>query len=151
MRWRCLENSGSVSLPPHLQTTHTFCFVRVCESSFLEVSVSVCFHVCLRLYMVTLYAQCLCVHVFGGYRLRLFSLGVSFRSRKCTFGSGGGSRHAQSDHICSNTRDPQSHTGHMCWCVHVCRVRLCYRSRSLCVQFIKRFNLLLNITRFHNK
>ncbi len=57
---------------------------------------SICEHVFLCVFMacmLTLCALCVCVcvraHVFRGYRLRLFSLGVSFRCRKCTFGSGG--------------------------------------------------------------
>lgn len=108
---------------------NTDCFVGarayVCAFDSSKVSV------CARVFMCVYGSQadpCVCAHVFRGYRLRLFSLGVSFRSRKCTFGSGGGeSRHAQSAHICSNTRDPQSHTGNMCEYLRVC---VCVRARA---------------------
>lgn len=70
---------------------NTDCFVGarayVCAFDSSKVSV------CARVFMCVYGSQadpCVCAHVFRGYRLRLFSLGVSFRSRKCTFGSGGG-------------------------------------------------------------
>ena len=129
---------------------HTLTALWVCvsiQSPFLKVSFD---HVLLCVFiacMLTFYAAvtacvcalCVCVHVFRGHRLRLFSLGVSFRSRKCTFRSGGGSRHAQSAHICSNTRDPQSHTGNVCVraCVHVCVcVHMCVLQKPLFVSTI---------------
>ena len=68
---------------------------------------------------------------------------------------GGGSRHAQSAHICSNTRDPQSHTGNMCTCAWVCVcvcVHACATEAALCERNLwKYLTFSLHITRSHNK
>lgn len=109
---------------------NTDCFVgaRAYVCAFDSSKVSVCARVFLCVFMarrLTLVCARMCSE---GTDCDCSLWVLAFGAGSARSGQGGGkSRHAQSAHICSNTRDPQSHTGNMCEYLRVC---VCVRARA---------------------